>query len=64
MKTVNKGYQSDLDDELIEMHVDHEAKALFKSKNLSEYWSNINTANKYQKFRATAEPFIHAFPNS
>ena len=29
------------------MHVNLEAKALFISKNPSDYWSNINTAIKY-----------------
>ena len=37
MKIGSKGYESDLEDELIVMHVDLEAKALFKSKNLAEY---------------------------
>ena len=32
MKIDNKGYESDLEDELIEMYVDFEAKALFKIK--------------------------------
>ena len=32
MKIDNKGYKSDMKDELIEMPVDLEAKALFKSK--------------------------------
>ena len=61
MKMDNKRYESDLEDDLIEMHVDLKAKALFKSKNLSEYWSNINTATKYRKFSAAAaEPFLLA----
>ena len=29
------------------MHVNLVATALFKSKKLAEYWSNINTATKY-----------------
>ena len=37
MKINNKSYESDLEDELIEMHVDLEAKALFQRKNLAEY---------------------------
>ena len=37
MKIDHKGHESDLEDELIEMHVDLEAKALFKSKNIAEY---------------------------
>ena len=37
MKIDNKGYESDLEDEFIEMHVDLEGKELFKSKNLSKY---------------------------
>ena len=36
MKIDNKGHECDLEDELIEMHVDLEAKALLKSKNISE----------------------------
>ena len=37
MKIDNKGYESDLEDELIEIHVDLEVKAVFRSKNLTEY---------------------------
>ena len=37
MKIDNKGYESDVEDERIEMHVDLKAKTLFKSKNLAEY---------------------------
>ena len=62
MKIGNKSNESDLEDRLIEMHVDLEAKALFKCENLAEYRSNINTATKYLKFRAAAEPFLHTFP--
>ena len=47
MKIDNIGYESDFVDELIQMHVYIEAKALYKSKNLAEYWNNINTVNKY-----------------
>ena len=46
MNINNKGYESDLRDELVEMHVDLEVKALFKDKDLSEYCSNISTATK------------------
>ena len=63
MKINNEVYESDLEDELIEMHVDLETKALFKSECLSEYWSNINAATKYAMLTAT-EPFLLAFPNS
>ena len=63
LKINNKVYESDLEDELIEMHVDLETKALFKSKCLNEYWSNINAATKYPMLTAT-EPFLLAFPNS
>ena len=48
MKLDNKCYESDIQDVLIVMHVDIEAKALFKRKKLSEYWSSINTASKYR----------------
>ena len=41
MEIDNKGYVSDLENELIEMHVDLKAKTLFKSKGLSEYWSTM-----------------------
>ena len=64
MKIDNKGNESDLEYEFIEMHVDLEAKGLSKSKDLSEYWSKINTAIMYPKIRATAEPFLHAFSTS
>ena len=36
MKIYNKCYESSLEDGLIEMYVDLEAKTLFKSKNLSK----------------------------
>ena len=58
MKTDNKGSESDLEDDLSEMHVDHEAKALVKSKDLCEYWSKVNNVTKYPKLRAAAEPFL------
>ena len=64
MKIDNKGCETDIEDELMEMHVDLKAKELLKSKNLSEYWSNINTATKYSKLRAAAEPFLLTFPTS
>ena len=44
VKKDNEGYEFYLEDEVIEMHVDLKAKALFKGKDLSEYWSNVNTA--------------------
>ena len=37
VKIYNKGYESDLEDELIEMHAYLVTKALSKSKNFSEY---------------------------
>ena len=55
-------YKGDFEEELIEMHVDLKAKLLFKGKNLTEYWNNINTANKCPKLRAAAKPFLLAFP--
>ena len=64
LKIDNIGYESDLEDEHIEMHVDLEAKALFKIKKLSEYWHNINTATKYIRLRAADKPFLLAFPTS
>ena len=64
MKIDNKGYESDLEDDLIEMREDLEAKALSKSKNLMEYWSNNNTATKNPKLRAAADPFLLTFPTS
>ena len=36
MTVDNEGCVSDLEDKIIEMHVNHEAKALFKNKNLAE----------------------------
>ena len=60
----NKDYESDIEDEIIELHVDLEANALFKSKTLSEYWSNINTATKYSKLRTVTEPFLLVFHTS
>ena len=46
MKRDNKGCESDVKDEIIEMHMNFEREALFKSKNLSKYLSNINTTTK------------------
>ena len=46
------------------MYVDLEVKALFKSKKLGEYWSNINPAIEYPKLRAVDEPFLLAFQTS
>ena len=60
MKIDNKGYECDLE----EMHVDLKAKELFKSKHISVYWSNINTATKYPKHRTVVEPFLLTFPIS
>ena len=37
MKIDNKGYECDLEDELIEINVVPKAKALFKSKNITKY---------------------------
>ena len=64
MKMDNKGYESDIEDELIEMHVDLKPKMLYKSKNLSDYWSNINTATKYPKLRAADKTLFLAFQTS
>ena len=47
MKIDNIGHEYYLKDELIEMHANVEAKALFRSKNPRDYWSNVNTATKY-----------------
>ena len=55
MKIYNKGHESDLEDGLIKMHVNVGAKALFKSKHLSEYYSNINTVTKYRKVRGQGQ---------
>ena len=63
MKIDNKGCESDLEDELIEMHVDLEAKAFFKSQNLSEYWSNINTATEYPKLFCVLPVAVTGSPN-
>ena len=58
MKIDNKSHEFDLEDQLIEMHVDLKAKAMLNSKNVSEYWSNINTATKYTKIRSAVKSFI------
>ncbi|KAF2350822.1 hypothetical protein FHG87_018422 [Trinorchestia longiramus] len=64
MKTDNKSNESDLEDELVEMRVDLEAKALFERKTLTEYWSHVRTATKYPKLKARAEALLLAFPTS
>ena len=37
MKIDNRGYKSELEDEIIKMHVDLAAKVLLKRSNLAEY---------------------------
>ena len=64
VKIDNGGYESDLQDEVIEMPVNLEADALFKRKNLSEYRSNIYAATKYPELRAAAEQFLLEFQTS
>lgn len=64
MKIDDECNECDLEDELVEMSVDLEAKVLFKRGNISGYWRNINIATKYPKLRAAAEPFLLAFPTS
>ncbi|KAG8239085.1 hypothetical protein J437_LFUL018869 [Ladona fulva] len=54
VKIDNEGNKRGLEDELIGICVDLEAKALFKNKNLSE--NNIGT--KYPKLRVKAFPFL------
>ena len=46
MKIYHIGFECDLEDELNEIHMNLEAKELFKNENLREYWSNINIAIK------------------
>ena len=58
----NKACKYDIEYEFLETNVDLEAKALLKSKNRSEYWSNTNTATKCPKNRAAANPFLLALP--
>ena len=60
----SKGHKFNIEDELIEMHVDLEAKPLFKGKNLAEYWSNIITVTTNPKLRAAVGPLLLAFPSS
>ncbi|XP_076049445.1 zinc finger BED domain-containing protein 5-like [Oratosquilla oratoria] len=60
----NADLESHLEDELVDMCVDLEAKYLFRSKKLIDYWNNANTTTKYPKLSATAEPFLLAFPSS
>ena len=64
MKIDNKCYESDIEGILNEMHVDLEAKRMIKGEDLSEHWSNINTATTYPKLTAVAEPFLPVFPTS
>ncbi|KAF2367302.1 hypothetical protein FHG87_001946 [Trinorchestia longiramus] len=63
-KTGNKSNESDLEDELVEMCVDLEAKALFERKTLTEYWTHVSIATKYPKLKARAEASLLAFPTS
>jgi len=61
----NTDIDSQLQEELIDMTMNLEAKALFRSKSLSDYWywSNENTVAKYPRIYAVIEPFLLAFPN-
>ncbi len=63
-KIENADIEFHLQDELIDMSADLEASSLFKSKNLSDYWTNVNITTKYPKFSAAVEPFLLAFPSS
>ena len=60
----NADFESYLEDELIDKCVDLETKSLFRSKSLSDYWSNRNIDNKYPKLSASVESFLLAFPSS
>ena len=60
----NKDYESDLEDELIEICVNLKAKALFKCKTPQRILSNINIATKHPKLIAAAKPFLLALPTS
>ena len=64
IKIDNKCYESDIQDEFIEMHVGLDAKALLICKYVSVYWSNINTVAKYLKLRAATVTFVLAFSTS
>ena len=64
LEVVNVEIDSYLEDELVEMCVGLEAKSLFKSKTLSDYWSNGNINSKYPKFSAAIELILLAFPSS
>ena len=46
------------------MHVDHESKTLFRSKNLNEHYNHTNAVAKYPKLRAAAEPLLLEFQKS
>ena len=64
LKIENAHFESYLEDELVDMCVDLETKSLFRSKSLSDYWSNGNIATKYPKLSASVEPFLLALPSS
>lgn len=57
----NADIESHLEYEL-NMCVDLQATSLFRSKNISNYWSNVNTATKYLKPSAVVELCVLAFP--
>ena len=52
-----------LQEELIDMCADLEAKFLFKGLSLCEYWSYVDTNNKHPSLSATIEPFLLPFPS-
>ncbi|XP_064116945.1 zinc finger BED domain-containing protein 5-like [Macrobrachium nipponense] len=57
-------FDYDLQEEVIHMFVDLEAKSLFKNNSTGLFWTNVNIINKYPKLSGKVLPFLLSFPSS
>lgn len=64
MEMQNADVDLQLQEDLFDMTMDLEAKALLRRKSLSDYWRSVNTVVKYPRLCAVVEPFLLYFPSS
>ncbi|XP_066938665.1 zinc finger BED domain-containing protein 5-like [Macrobrachium rosenbergii] len=57
-------FDYDLQEEVIHMFVDLEAKSLFRNNSTGLFWTNVNIVNKYPKLSGKVLPFLLSFPSS
>ncbi|XP_068200436.1 zinc finger BED domain-containing protein 5-like [Palaemon carinicauda] len=62
--TTGNASDYDLQEEVIHMSVDLEARSLYKSNSTRSFWTNVNIVNKYPKLFEKVLPFLLAFPSS